>query len=258
MGGVRIKMETYKIKAYTIFILFILLIIPAVNAITPDFVFKNDGNASITLPCYYNGTWCGDSAECNISITNSNNKVLVNSNPMTHTGSLFNFSIPNFTTNGVYKASMVCLDQGLGGFYDFYFEINQLGSDDTTGNSLIILFLIFSFAMFIISLYLTVTIKSKTEFSDEGLVLKINYLKYLRIFAFFMIWLSAWWMSFFVWQASINYTQFTSLTSFLRMTFIIITSIGIPYFLITLAMLLAAILNNRELKKLMRRRLKPR
>ena len=128
------------------FLLFSLSLVGAVtDTVDVDDVFKQNEIIGYKKPCFNNGTYCSSSAQCNFTVFNPDNSILIDNVNGTNNESFHEvrFAVTNI---GVHKVDMVCFDSGRRGADTFYFEVTGSGFNNTTW-FYIILLIIFGGAM---------------------------------------------------------------------------------------------------------------
>ena len=124
-------------KNMLIFAIMIFLVMPLVSAAVDIGVFvsaatityKQGTDVNLKYPCINNGTYCSDTAACNITIFDPDNAVVVNNKNMTNEGAFHSYQL-NVTQTamiGTYQDSMVCVDAGNQGYSTFEHDITRTG-----------------------------------------------------------------------------------------------------------------------------------
>lgn len=128
---------------FFLFFFFLVGIISAdIDTNQVDDVFKVNERINYAKPCFYNDTYCSATAQCNFTIFDPNNNVIVNNLPGTNQDSFHNYSII-FDKVGVWKIDMTCVDQGLTGADTFYAQVSGEGFNDSLGFYIVIIILSF-------------------------------------------------------------------------------------------------------------------
>jgi hypothetical protein len=137
--------------------LFIMASVSAASSISISrltYNYRVGSPIEIRNPCYYNGNNCPSATNCNITVYDPSNVVIVNNQQMTYGGPYFNYTLPGLNYSiGSYKCDMVCTYSGVSGSQRFYLDIGSGGSTS--------LFLILAFASLLI---LVVAIVMKNEY----------------------------------------------------------------------------------------------
>lgn len=148
--------------------------------------YEQGSEIDLKYPCKNNGTYCAGTVECNITIYDPELYVLANNEIMTVSSrnSYYNYTLkPNITSKlGDYTVDLVCIDDGVAGSNTEYFTITPLGDELSTPESILyILFLAGAFFLFLLTLYGAVVIPFRNTRSNEGKVISVNDLKYVKI-----------------------------------------------------------------------------
>ena len=114
-------------KKFILAIAFILLALPLVSGIT----YQQGTEQDLKYPCINNGTYCADTARCNITIFNPANNVTIDNDNMTNSGAWHNYTLNTTQTEaiGFYQVQMICDDAGTLGYSTFEFEVTRNGMD---------------------------------------------------------------------------------------------------------------------------------
>lgn len=106
-------------------ILFLSLVSAATDTVQVDDVFQVNTVIDYSKPCFNNGTYCSDSAECRFTFYKPDNSILANG---TATNRIINhnFSV-TFSDLGIHQIDMQCTDGTLSGAETFYAEITGSG-----------------------------------------------------------------------------------------------------------------------------------
>lgn len=141
-------------KAFLIFLFLLILLAGSTSAATDtvvaDDVYRVNSQINYAKPCFYNGTYCSGSAQCNFTVFDPDGDVIIDGETGTNKGTYHNVSI-TFTEIGLYKIDMVCLDNSLYGSDTFYAQVSGDGFNSTTGFYLLIV--IFSLGLIGLGLY---------------------------------------------------------------------------------------------------------
>lgn len=131
-------MKTKYILAMLMCVMLIGLASAATDTKVVDDTFQINKQINYAKPCFNNGTYCSDSATCNLSVIGPDSVVAVNNQLMENNGAYHNYTFSP-TKLGVHKANIICLDGGLNGADTFYFEVTGSGLNDDFKFNLIIL-----------------------------------------------------------------------------------------------------------------------
>jgi hypothetical protein len=107
--------------------------------------------------CSYNGTYCSNSAQCNITAFYPQGGVYVNNLPTTNQISFYNATLPITNTLGEYSAKLVCYDNGFSGTESFTFKVTSTGTTSGGNMTIFILLLVCALIVFVMSLLIANT-----------------------------------------------------------------------------------------------------
>lgn len=104
----------------------------------------------LKIPCINNGSFCGGSAVCNLTIFYPNDSLFLNGVGMVNRGTYFSYNLTANETGvlGLYKQQVVCSDVGESGFSLSEFRItrdglnNELNGLNVIGSILAVIFVI--------------------------------------------------------------------------------------------------------------------
>ena len=142
----------------------------------------------LKAPCTFNGTNCLGSATCTINIIYPNGSYMFENSSMSNTGTgMVNINLSDSSVLGDYLAPMNCCQNGECAIGNVDFSITRSGQELSINQSIIyFIVLIASFLIFILCLYGAIRIPYKNARNNEGEIINITYLKYVKIFLFFM------------------------------------------------------------------------
>ena len=126
-----------------------------VGALAADITYKQNQLVDLKYPCINNGTYCLDTAECNITVFMPDTSVLVNNLAMTNNIAWHNYTLNPAETNvtGTYQAQMICQD-GENGYSTFNFDITSSGYESENNSLAVIIGLGMIMIMFLLASYL--------------------------------------------------------------------------------------------------------
>jgi hypothetical protein len=154
----------------------ILLALPLIQAESIG-VFKQNS-------CVLIFNTCTDCTYMNISsVINPDSLKVIEEVTMTKTGTFYNYSFCNTSILGPYNVNGHGDESGTDTVWAYDFTITPLGTDLSTGESII--YLIFSIAssgVFLLCLYYAVKIPWKHQRDEQGFIIGINDLRYLKLF----------------------------------------------------------------------------
>jgi len=129
---------------------------------------------------------CNDATYINLTISNSNGLIITNAE-MTNNGTVWTY---NYTPITLGRTDVAYLSDGCEKSGTAYFEVtyngNELKQPQSTMYISLFLFLIF---IFIITILGIKQLPSSNEKDEEGKILSVSYLKYLRPIGWFFLWM---------------------------------------------------------------------
>jgi len=116
--------------------IFLIMILPMVIA-TEDDITQLSETYNYKFPCYNNGTFCGSSATCNITVLDPTMQVLINGQDATNQGNYFNYTIQGSLLNnpGKHNVMLECTDGPASNTNNDYFLVTQSNFVYDTGLS---------------------------------------------------------------------------------------------------------------------------
>jgi hypothetical protein len=125
------KLTLNMFKRSLLLFFFVIIALQTVHAtdVEIEYTFKMAPTISIERPCFSDTGWCTGAAVCNLKVTDPDNNIIVQNGVMTNQVSFHNLSVSNISKTGIYKADMVCTDNGVSGFNSFFFAVNDAGFD---------------------------------------------------------------------------------------------------------------------------------
>lgn len=154
----------------------ILLVLPLINAESLG-VYKQNNCVSLIQTC-------SDCTFVNISsVLYPNSTKALGEVTMTKTGTFYNYSFCDASTLGVYNVNGHGNENSIDTVWAYDFEITATGTSLSTGQSIIyFIFLVASILIFFISLYYAIKIQWQHQKDEEGYVIGINDLRWVKIF----------------------------------------------------------------------------
>lgn len=168
-----------------IIIMFGMLLLSLVSAETETYPVNKEINLKFT--CTLNNAIPDSSAEFNITISYPNGTTYIDNKNATPLGNgAFNYTT-TFTELGLYRLQMFCYNGTYSYSDEGYYEITPLGDTLSTSQSIIyFIFLIASIGLFFLCLYYSVKIEWKHQRDEDGYVINVNDLRYIKIFTIAM------------------------------------------------------------------------
>ena len=217
--------------------IFLFSFVSAVPPITTEFVGNEGLNIQANIYDYYeintgaevhihvfnlsNGAILNnDSVTCEVELTNSIGVVLLEGNPPGHDDHFLmirNASV--ITEPGIYSVSIVCTTDGIAGIKTHFFQATITGNNLTMAQSMIYLisfsFLVF---MFVLLIWVVFQIPADTK-DDEGFVVNVSKLEYLRPIVKGLAWIVLTGIVFIISNITIAYLSTGLMGSFLFLMF---------------------------------------
>ena len=190
----------------------VLTILPILSALDPVKVpiFKKNSDIVLSIPCSFNKTQCSNSAVCNFTLFRvaENHTKLFNSSVTVDINSFFqiNMTKGNFTIEGDYTLNLFCFDQDTRDSISKDFIVNNSGKTLSTAQGIIyVIVIIMSVLLFIAVFMGSFFIPSGNNRNEEGKVISINDLKYLKMITFSFSYLLLMWIMFMLMELSSNF-----------------------------------------------------
>jgi len=248
-------MAQTKIKKLTCVFVFIFIItIALINAET----FAESTEIDFKKTCTNStNSICSPTANCNITIKYPNSSYAVEGGVMDNNNQgSFNYTLASSKTNelGKYYWDMFCCDGGTCGEGHGYFTITKTGVELTQEKAWIYLgslaLLIF---LFVINLGGISLLPSSNNKDQDGIILSINSLKYLRP----VLWGIAWLLLLAIFFISSNvtylYLETKLVGDFFFMVYRVMFVLTLPMFVIWFVFLIAKVVQDKEIKNLISR-----
>ena len=175
-----------KMKSYNILLMFAfaLILLPIVSADSIG-TFKQGSCATLIQTCS-NCTFVNIT-----SIAYPNSTFAVNTQTeMTKAGTSYNYTFCNISAIGNYIVSGYGDLDGTNEVWGFNFDVTYFGQSITTSQSIVyfIMFIILFF-VFLMNMFFINKLPGSNAKDEEGRILSINYLKYLRFTLWFVEWM---------------------------------------------------------------------
>ena len=196
---------------------------------------------------------CNDCTYINITgITRGNIRVLTET-PMVLDAGQYTYDFTNATTIGRYNVQGKG-DDTSGSLWCYYFEVTNDGRDFTTTNLLLYSIGLFFIVLMMVSLYLiSLTLPQNDARDEQGNILQISWLKYLRPIIMIFIWALGLGVLFILANISLTYLNNNMLGDLLFALYKIafwMTIVMLPIYSIWI---LVRAFQDREMKKLIER-----
>lgn len=217
-------------KCHFVFILLmvwiIFITIPSVNAeITTLGTFKIDSCINLKQICA-NCTFVNIS-----SVIAPNSTILLQNKIMTKQNSDYNYTFCQTDDFGQYIVSGVGNPNGNNEIWNYNFYINGIGYEITQPQSFLYLILIIGiFLILIFTLWGAIAIPWKNPRSDDGYLVGINDLKYLKVVLWIFVYFEVMFLIFILRNLSGGYLATEGTYSFFNIVYILLLVLSLPLF----------------------------
>lgn len=191
-----VRVQSLKLVRY----LFILLILVSLTSVTeavsftedttPEFIFEQgEPDAALIITCEdTKGFVCESTYSCNLTVISPNSSVLINDQIATQQTNFFNFSLPETDTLGLHTYNVFCQNtSNAGASTELFYLVNLTGEELSVSKTILYIFiLIVSLCFFLLCLFGAIKIPWNNKLDDEGFILEMNDLKYVKLFLWFM------------------------------------------------------------------------
>lgn len=156
----------------------IILVTLMIQSVTAQQIYKEDTEVDLKVPCFNNNSYCSSSSNCNITIVDFEDVVVVNNDNMTTNTAWHNYTlnVTRTATAGEYRATVVCADGGRKGKSTFYYILTPTGNAFDISSAIVyglILVIMFGVTLFFLAF------GSLTE--SPGVKLFFNMISYLTM-----------------------------------------------------------------------------
>jgi len=236
-------------------LVFILLAVPVINA-TESFIFKQNTISTLEVPVFeYDLSKCS-TCTCELTIDYPNGSNMIRSTATTITGhyAIYSLSAVQNSVIGTYKGDLHCTNGVDNGGATFEYIINYSGDELSTSQGLLyIIFFVISLGLFLLTLFGSLKIKWKHHRNEEGKIISLNELKYVKLVLIAVTYLLSIWISFLVMGISRNYLYIDAITNLFNAIFWILLSGFFPIFTVTLVVFVVNFVNDKKLHKALMR-----
>lgn len=173
---------------------------------------------------------------------------------MTKTGEIYNYTFCNTTAQGTYIYTSCGDDDGVSTCSSVSFEVTYNGTELNTQKSILYLGLIVILIfLFLIVVFSIPHLPKGDNYSEEGMLININNLKYLRHLFFGVAWGLLMGIVFMVANISIAYLPFNMFGEFFFMLYKIMMVLTLPMVFIWFIYIIASILKDKEFRSMIER-----
>lgn len=233
---------------------------PISLAIEPAYIFAQDQDANLKFSCTNeNGYPCESTYACNITVQYPNGTLLIDNQEATRNPSYYNITLPDTSTLGFHQYQSFCHNATKAGTSDeLYFLVNLTGEEFTTGKAVLYIFvLIISVVGFLLVLYGAIRLPWDNRRDDEGMVVSMNDLKYVKLF----LWFFAYIMLLFISFLTANVTKFLQMgvaSGFFDFVHLFLLVFTFPIFVIVVVTGIVRFFNDKKTYALIERNIRVR
>lgn len=240
-----------KMNKILLFFFVILLVLPLSFAA----IYKQGDTIDIKISCTLNGFPCTSSALCNFTSEYPNGSYLVNNKEMNYiSGGDFNYTLPSSSVTGEYPFKTSCSQEGNNETIKSSFEITQTGSELSTAQGIVyVVVLIASLFAFILALIGAIKIPFKNTRNDEGQIISVNDLKFVKIFLCFASYLLLMWIFFLVRNISLAFLELEATYYFFNLFYWFMLAFLFPIFVVFIIFSVIIFLESKKIKKALKR-----
>ena len=244
-------MKDITIKAFVLSILVGIIIFSCLHYVNAETqiqtlgTFKQGDSINLVQNCL-------SSSYSNISrIVYPNGTFSLNSQTsMVKNGDDYNYSFFNASSLGNYIVYGVCDESGIKTNWVYDFSITKNGDMLSTGSSIIYSILsVFIFLFFLIGLSFSILIPYGNKTANDGAIIKVSKLKYVKIAVIMMTYLMFIWVLNLLIALSDNYSFLTQYYGFISFLFTMLNSIALPFGLALLILCLFEIVRDANIQK---------
>ena len=155
----------------------------------PDFIFRQKETSNLLLTCTNaDGSPCDSSFSCNVTVAYPNNSLLFENQGASFNTDHYNITITNTDILGSYSYLIYCTNgTDHGAQPDLSYIVNLTGEDLNISKTMLYIFiLIVTLVIFLLSLYGSIKIPWKYKRDEEGFIVQMNDLKYVKLLLWFM------------------------------------------------------------------------
>jgi len=239
-----------KIKSMIIMSVFILFLIPfASSEVMTLGIFKQNTCVDLLQTC----------ANCTyVNITNvvypNSSSTVIGEAMSTLDDTRFNYTFCSTEAIGKYIVNGFADVDGLKTIFAYDFDINYSGDRLSTSQGLLyVIFLIISLGVFLLTLYGSIKIKWKHTRNEDGKIIGLNELKYVKLVLITVTYLLSIWISFLIMGVSRNYLYIDAVTNLFNVVFWVLISGFFPIFVVTLAVFVINFVNDKKIHKALMR-----
>ncbi len=243
-----------------IFILMMLVVlISLVNAQEPDFFVEEAREYQLKVSCENAGAICSSTTDCNITISYENSTIMIDNANLTNLQNGF-FSITlgtNETTpTGIFSGRANCVDGERNATTTFNYKVTTTGTDISIAEAIlyVLAILLMSVVLFF-TIMGSINIPFRNPKSDDGRVIDLNKLKYLKVFFIVISYLLLMFIFGTARSITANFLDYDNASAFFNFAYWFMLSFLYPTIVVSLIVTVVVFLTDRKWRKAMQRRL---
>lgn len=236
-------------KAITVgIVLVFILSLQFISAETE--VYPIDKNVELKFTCTLNNAIPSDSALFNITISYPNGTTYINNKQATALGNGAFSYLTNFSVLGIYPVQTFCWD----GTYSYSstgnYQITPLGNTLSTSQAIIyFVFLLSAIGLFFLALYYSIKIEWGHAKDEDGNVIGVNDLRYIKIFSISMCYILLLFISGLLRSITANYIPEIGVYTLFEWIYWIMLSLLYPIIVCSLIFALVIFISNAKFQK---------
>jgi hypothetical protein len=226
----------------------------------PEYIFKQGTQPQLLFTCEdVDDAPCPSNFACNITVAYPNNSLLIDNQLATHNSDHYNITLPNTDTLGLHAYGVYCSNNtNFGTASELYYLINVTGEELNVSKTILYIFvLVISLVLFLLCLYGSIKIPWNNKTDDQGYIVEMNDLKYVKLFLWFITYF---FLLFISWLTSsvAKFLELGMAAKFFDIFQSFLLILFFPVFLIVFATGLFKAFSERNFNKLIGRNLKIR
>lgn len=220
--------------------------------------YRQSTITDVKVVCLNTGGFCSSNAECNLTIFDSKNAVLIDGIKATRasTGAYHNITLNTTQTKelGQYRVTGFCRDGSTIETVDFNFDITTTGVQLSTHGAIVYIgFTSLLIFLFIVNIGGIGWIPKRDIENEEGLLLSINKLKYVRIVLFAVAWALLMAIVYSASNISYLYLQTKLMGDLFFSIYTVMMTLTLPMVIVWFIWLLLSIFRDKETKAMIER-----
>lgn len=211
--------------------------------------YKVNTSTNLQFTCTLNNE-IPTNATFNITISDKNGDYLVNNQETQAQGNgAFNYTT-TFTKPEIYKVQMFCIDGTYSYSNEGYYDITKTGTTLNTGEALTYFILAFGvLLLFMISFYFMIVMPYGNNINEQGAVIKISKLKYVKLGLILLTWVLMTWFLNILIGLSDNFVSLTMYYGFFGFIFTIMNSLALPLGVVIITICIFEIIRDTNIMK---------